>query len=68
MQLSPRFGFFKKKDDLAEIKSSTSGNRMTNSTDITVMDALQELAKIESENVRVLSNNLSLLRKMSQGP
>ena len=59
MILSPRFGFFKKKNNLPEIRPSISGNRLTKAIDITVMDALAELAKIESENVRVLSNELS---------
>jgi DNA repair exonuclease SbcCD ATPase subunit len=59
MILSPRFGFFKKKNNLPEIRPSISGSRMTKAIDINVMDALAELAKIESENVRVLSNELS---------
>jgi len=57
-KLSPPFGFFKKKDNLPKIRPSTDSNRVPNSTSITVLDALAELAKIESENVRVLSNNL----------
>jgi hypothetical protein len=63
MTLSPRFGFFKKKNNLPEIKPSISGNRMTKPIDISVMDALAELAKIESENVRILSNNLSPIKE-----
>ena len=63
MTLSPRFGFFKKKNNLPEIKPSISGNRMTKPIDISVMDALAELAKIESENVRILSNNLSPVKE-----
>jgi DNA repair exonuclease SbcCD ATPase subunit len=59
MILSPRFGFFKKKNNLPEIRPSISGSRLTKAIDINVMDALAELAKIESENVRVLSNELS---------
>ena len=59
MILSPRFGFFKKKNKLPEIRPSVSGSRLTKAIDINVMDALAELAKIESENVRVLSNELS---------
>ena len=59
MILSPRFGFFKKKNNLPEIRPSVSGSRLTKAIDINVMDALAELAKIESENVRVLSNELS---------
>lgn len=59
MILSPRFGFFKKKNKLPEIRPSVSGSRPTKAIDINVMDALAELAKIESENVRVLSNELS---------
>jgi chromosome segregation ATPase len=61
--LSPRFGFFKKKNNPPEIRPYTGGNRTTNPLDITVMDALEELAKIESENVRVLSNNLSPIKE-----
>ncbi|HYX57255.1 MAG TPA: hypothetical protein VE818_13950 [Nitrososphaeraceae archaeon] len=57
--MSPRFGFFKKKNNLPEIRPSISGSRLTKAIDINVMDALAELAKIESENVRVLSNELS---------
>ena len=63
MTLSPRFGFFKKKNNLPEIKPSISGNRMTKPIDISVMDALAELAKIESENVRILSNELSPVKE-----
>jgi chromosome segregation ATPase len=59
MILSPRFGFFKKKNNLPEIRPSISGSRPTKAIDINIMDALAELAKIESENVRVLSNELS---------
>jgi hypothetical protein len=57
--LSPRFGFFRKKENVPEIRPSIRDNRMTNSMNISVIDALGELAEIESENVRVLSNNLS---------
>jgi chromosome segregation ATPase len=45
------------------MSSSTSSNRMTNSPNITVTDALAELAKIESDNVRILSNNLSPIKE-----
>jgi chromosome segregation ATPase len=62
-KLSPPFGFFKKKDNLPKIRPSTDSNRVPNATSITVLDALAELAKIESENVRVLSNNLSPIRE-----
>ncbi|MCC2648609.1 MAG: hypothetical protein K0R16_1412, partial [Nitrososphaeraceae archaeon] len=62
-KLSPRFGFFKKKDNLPKIIPSSNSNRLTNATSITVLDALAELAKIESENVQILSNNLSPIRE-----
>jgi DNA repair exonuclease SbcCD ATPase subunit len=63
MTLSPRFGFFKKKNNLPEIRPSIRGNRMTKPIDISVTDALAELAKIESVNVRILSNNLSPIKE-----
>jgi chromosome segregation ATPase len=62
-KLSPPFGFFKKKDGLPKIKPSTNSNRVTNATSITVLDALAVLAKIESENVLVLSNSLSPIKE-----
>ena len=62
-KLSPPFGFFKKKDNLPKIRPSANSNRVTNATSITVLDALAELAKIESENVLVLSNNLSPIKE-----
>jgi hypothetical protein len=63
MQLSHHFRFFKKKNNLRKIRPSTNNNPVTNATRITVLDALAELAKIESENVRILSNNLSPIKE-----
>lgn len=62
-KLSHHFGFFKKKNNLRKIRPSTDNNPVTNATSITVLDALAELAKIESENVRILSNNLSPIKE-----
>lgn len=61
--LSPRFRFFKKKDNLAEIRPSIGNDQTTNFTNISVTDALGKLEKIESENARVLSNNLSPIKE-----
>src|SRR5919106_1434890 len=62
-KLSHHFRFFKKKNNLRKIRPSTTNNPATNATSITVLDALAELAKIESENVRILSNNLSPIKE-----
>ena len=56
--LSPRFGLFKKKDNTSEIKNPDNKNQLHATATLTMSEALSLLEHIESEKVKILSNNL----------
>jgi myosin heavy subunit len=60
--LSPRFGLFKKKDNTSEIKNPDNKNQLHATDTLTMSEALSLLQHIESEKVKILSNNLSSIK------
>ena len=61
--MNPPFRFFKKKNTLPQIKPPNDQNRTTDAINISISNALEELAKVESEHVMVLSNNLAPIKE-----
>lgn len=61
--LSPPFGLFKKKDITSEIKNPDNRNQLHATDTLSISEALSLLQHIESEKVKILSNDLSSIKE-----